>query len=92
MSDNFSRVAFFKTRNVSPTLGSMVTVGRSVVNGRFTGMSSQVLSVLSDRFVEEYKTRAFDRRKTEGAETDFLVPSKKNFIHDTYKHVRSMAV
>jgi hypothetical protein len=52
-------------------------------------MSSQVLS---DRFVEEYKTRAFDRRKTGVAEPDFLVPSKKNFIHDTHKHVRSMAV
>ena len=59
--DNFSCTAFLKTGNVSPATDSTVTVGRGVVTGRFTGMSSQVLS---DRFVEGYKTRAFDRRKT----------------------------
>ena len=67
--DNFSCTAFLKTGNVSPATDSTVTVGRGVVTGRFTGMSSQVLS---DRFVEEYKTRAFDRRKTGVAETVFL--------------------
>jgi len=50
--DNFSCTAFLKTGNVSPATDSMVTVGRGVVTGRFTGMSSQVLS---DRFVEDIK-------------------------------------
>ena len=50
-------------------MGSTVTVGSGVVTGRFTWMSSQVLS---DRFVEGYKTRAFERRKTGVAETVFL--------------------
>jgi hypothetical protein len=67
----------------------VASVSCGVVTGSFTGESSQVLS---DRSVEGYKTRVFDMRKTGVTETDFLVPSKKNFIHDSYEHILSMAI
>jgi hypothetical protein len=61
---------------VSTETGSRVTVGkdRGEVTGRFTGGSSQVLP---DMFVEGYKTRTFDRKKTGERKTDFLAPIKK---------------
>ena len=56
-------------------MGGRVTDGCGAVTGRFTRGSSQVLP---DRFVEGYKTRAFDRRKTEGTENRFFSSLKKN--------------
>jgi hypothetical protein len=81
MSDNFLRRLFLETGTVSPTLGSTVT--GDVVTGRFTGMTSQVLS---NRFVEGYKKWAFKRRKTGVAETNFLVSIKN--IHPRYTQIR----